>query len=207
VALTLTAKPSGADYTYTYTVPVAEGDSLASYTLVATDCVILADESSGNDIIFMVSGGVDGTSGVIELEALTGNSEVLPETLYIPITATQAGPTKASGVIEFALRKVFGNGASIDAAAGADALERLNDMVAFFEVSGASVGCPMPLEEGTDLLIPSWKLQALKYGLTVRCAEHYGRELTGDVLLNARTGLQQLKHSNLPADRVGTEYY
>lgn len=188
MALTLTAKPDGAEYTYTYTVPVADGDSVASYTLTETGCTIVSDELNGNDIEFLLSGGVAGVTGTVAVVAVTNFGETLVETLYIPIRSSEnTASNTVSDVIAFAVRPLVGYGADADADLQADGLETLNAMISLWRIDGLDIGIPGQLALTDDLVIDDAFLTAVKYNLRVAMSEQFGRPV---VAYEAQTAAQ-----------------
>ena len=208
MALTLTAKPSGAQYRYTWAVPLVAGDSVASYTLTPTGCTILASENAGETIEFLVSGGTIGTMASIAAIAVTADGEVLTETLYIPIrnTTNTLGNTARDACL-FALRKASGMGNEPEADELADALERLNDMLAAWAGEGADIGIALPVAAGTVLLVSDAFIQAIKMNLILQIADIYEYAPSGMVVNDALRGLQRIKAANLPAERVLADFY
>lgn len=208
MAVTLTAKPEGAEYRYTYTPPLADGDGLASYTLTETGCTITFDEANGDDILFSVSGGTAPSIATIAVTAVTNDGETLTETLYIPIrsSANVLGNT-GQDVADFALRKVYGVNGAIPASAAADAVERLNDMLAGWELEGASVGVPLPVDVTTEFQIADGYIGAVKLNLAQAVAGLYGLQLDGVTVVEARKGLQRIKANNLPDERAPGMFY
>ena len=207
MALTLTAKPSGAEYRYTYTPPLAEGDSIASYVLTESGCTIASDETTGDTIQFFVTGGTDGSTASIAVSVVTVDGETLTETLYIPIIADAATGMTVRDAVDFALRKVFGLGNEAPADATDDAVEKLSDMLTLWRDTGADVGATFPMTAATVIYCkPSFQL-AIKNNLAVQVADHYNLPLTANVALNAARGMQHVRIDNLPAERPGADFF
>ena len=208
MAQTLTAKPEGAEYRYTYPPPLADGDGLASYTLVAIGCTITFNKANGDDIIISVSGGTAPSIATIAVTVVTNDGETLTETLYIPIrSSANVLANTGQGICDYALRKVYGVHGAIPASAAADCIERLNDMLAGWELEGASVGVPLPVDVSTAFSIADGYVGAIKHNLTMLVAGLYGAQLDGMVAAEARRGLQRIKANNLPDERAAGAYY
>lgn len=205
MAITWTAKPVGAGYRYTWTPPLADGDSLASYTVGVVGATIDSEALDGNDVVVFVSGGTAGETATFTFTGTSVEGETFDETVYLPIRASAGVGTTVSDVVSFALRKVFGNGASADADAVADAVERLNDMLAHWAAIGADPGHPFPVEQGDTLLIPDQYVSAIKYNLKLACHEHYGIPLSQMDVMQARATLATIRNAHIPAAEV--EYF
>lgn len=207
MALTWTAKAPGDVYRYTWTPALADGDSLASYTVSATGATIDSQTIDGDSVVLFVSGGSAGTTASFAFSGVTSDGETLTETIYLPIVASTAtGPTAAT-ICAFALRKITGIGETPDAAQEADALERLNDMLQAWKATGADVGATFPLLTSTTLKLPDSYLSAIKHNLVLQLADLYGAEISPVTAQNARLGLQLIKQANLPETRAGADYY
>lgn len=178
MAITLTAKPSGAVYRYTWEPPLADGDVVESYTLTETGCTIDSDALADNAVVFFVSAGTAGAVASIEAEAVTADGETLTETLYIPIrdNAASAGNT-VSDVVNFALRPVVGFGIDADADLMAHGLEIFNDMVSEWRIDGLDVGIPQTSALSDTLTIRDEFLAALKWNLRIKLGEEFGLPL------------------------------
>ena len=208
MALTLSAKAPGDVIRYSWVPALADGDSIASYTLVETGCTIDSDESLGAEIVFFVSAGVAGTIGTITAEAVTTDGEELNETIYLPIVAsTLAFDDTAQDICSFALRKVKGVRGTATATESADALERLNNMLASWKRQGADVGAMLPLALTSRLYCDDAFLDAIKANLVLKLADLYGFQPAPTTVMEARTGLALIKNANLPADRGSADYY
>lgn len=205
--ITLNAKPAGAAYRYTWTVPLIEGDSIASAVLTVTGCVIDAQEISGADVIILVSGGTEGSTARIAAVVGTGEGETIVETIYLPIVSADATAMTVSDVVSFALRKVYGLGESPPDEAASDAIERLSDMLLLWKASGADVGATFPLSISTIIYCKPSYQSAVKNSLAVQISDQYGLQLSPVVATNAMRGLQLIRTENLPDDRDGPEYY
>jgi hypothetical protein len=197
MALTLAAKAPAAVYRYSWEVPLADGDAIASYTLTATGCTIVTDSQDGTNVIILISGGTAGTTATIEALVTTGEGEEIPETIYLPIVASTAGTT-ARDICEFALRKVYGKDETPEASAMTDAIERLDDMLRGWAVTGADVGATFPLAEATTIYCPPQFVSAIKANLLIQVADLYDVPITPVQVENARRGLQLVKASRLP---------
>lgn len=197
MALTWAAKAPGDVYRYTWTPPLADGDGLASYTASASGATIDSDEISGDSVVFYVSGGTAATTATFTLSAVSNQGETLTETIYLPIVASTAGTT-ARDICEFALRKVYGKDETPEASAMTDAIERLDDMLRGWAVTGADVGATFPLAESTTIYCPPQFVSAIKANLLIQVADLYDVPITPVQVENARRGLQLVKASRLP---------
>lgn len=199
MSLHWTAKAPGDVYRYTWTPPLAPGDSLSSFTASATGATIDLSEQDGDDAVLFVSGGTAGATAVFTFTALTTDGETLTETVYLPIRASANGFSyTARDIVEFALRKVVGNGNTAEADEAEDALERLNDMLAMWRIDGLDIGIAGPLALGTTIAVRDEFIPAVKFNLRVACHSHYDvpvdaydasmaestKRLIGSVLLN-----------------------
>lgn len=191
MALTLSAKPSGSVYRYTWVVPVAVGDSVASATLTVSSGTAVIDSYSvdDNDVIAFISGGTNGATTTITASAVTDDGETITETIYLPVRdSAPAAANTANDICAFALRKIAGIGEDADAAELVVALELLNDMIAEWRMDGMDLGTPAPLAADDSLTMPDEFLSAVKYNLTVLVAEELGRELSPTVVNKAERG-------------------
>lgn len=210
MALTFAAKPAGAVYRYTWSVPVADGDSVASATLTVSSgtATIVSYDFDGNDVSAFISGGTAGAYTVIAASAETNDGETIVETIYLPvITPDSQLANTGLDVVNFALRKVAGIGESPDADELEDGLERLSDMLAAWNDQGAGLGVPLPVASDTVLYVSDSALLAIKNNLILELADLYEFEPSPRVVQNAARGLQQIKMGNLPADRGAAVYY
>ncbi len=188
-------------------MPVPDGDGPLSVVLVDTDVTVDTNEFDGNELVLTISGGTAVTTGEIVATVTTQGGLVLVETLYIPIVASASEGQTAQDMCLFALRKIYGNGIDPDADAISDAMERLNDMLALWDASGARTGATHPLISSTALNVPSAFLMGIKYNLTLRLADHYGRQLSPEIVKHASVGLAQIKQANVADDRPQASYY
>lgn len=179
MALHLAAKGPTEVLRYAWLPPFVDGDGLASFTLAASGCTIDSSEESGDEVVFFVSGGTAGTTASVTAAADSNEGEYFSETLYIPIRlTTNAFTYTARDVVDFALRKIAGNGESAESAEADDALERLNDMLADWRMDGCDIGVPAPLALGDTLSIPDEYVSALKFNLRIACHDHYDAPIT-----------------------------
>lgn len=207
MAINWTPKAPGDVYRYTWTPALADGDSVESYTAIATDAVIDYDSLENNEVVLFVSGGTAGTTASFEMEALSAEGETLTETIYLPIISTEATGMTAADAISFALRKVYGLGEDAPADASDDALEKLSDMLLAWRRTGAEVGATFPLESATVIYCKPEYQSGIKNNLAVEVADHYNRQLTPAVVQAAVRGLQLIKNDQLPDVRAGASYY
>lgn len=157
-------------------VPVPDGDSVASLATSALGVTVDSTDIEGDaEAVIILSGGTAGETGSVTVTATTTEGLTLASTFYIAVRANlaQAGNT-ARDVCYFALRKIVGNGENPDADELDDALERLNDMIALWALSGVDIGVSGYLEAGDELELPDGFLSALKFNLRTACHEHYG---------------------------------
>lgn len=207
MAISWTAKAPGDIYRYTWTPALAEGDSLASYTVTESGAVVDSDERDGDSVIVFVSGGTAGTIASFAFTAVSSDGESLTETVYLPITATTAAGTTARDICLYALRKVSGVAEEPDADELADALERLNDMLRTWKAIGADVGVTFPILDATVFNIRDSFIAPIKANLLVEVSEIYGTPLTGKTASDAIRGMQHVKTMNLPDTRSGEDYF
>jgi hypothetical protein len=201
----LDAKAAGDTVTRRWLAPVADGDSASSITASASGVTLSTYSLEGDEAVFELTAGSNGATGTISVSVTTSIGDVLTETLYIAIIAsTSSGPT-ARDFANFALRKVNGLGSDPDASQEADALERLEDMLRHWSVTGAAIGVTFPLSAATALNIADAYQSAIKNNLILQLADLYGTEISPVVIENARRGLQLIKSANLP--NVTVEYY
>lgn len=179
MAIYWTAKPDDAIYRYTWSPALAEGDELSSHAVLSeTGASLDQGEISGGSIVFFVSGGVAGTPAVFSVVAYTADGEEITETIRLPIVDGSTFRSKtARDVCDFAMRKVVGNGESMDAEELADTLERLNDMIALWRIDGLDIGVGT-LVANDALDIPDEYVTALKFNLRVSCHDHYEQPVT-----------------------------
>lgn len=188
-------------------IPVSVDDGPLSAVVTGSGVTVDNNEFEGNELVLTLSAGTAATTGAITATVTTSGGLVLTETLYIPIQVSASAGQTARDVCLFGLRKIYGAGYTPDADALSDALERLNDMLALWDATGAETGATYPLAEATVLYVPNEFLQGIKYNLTVRLADHYGRELSAEIVRNASAGLALIKNTNVPDDRPQAGYY
>jgi hypothetical protein len=207
MALTWTAKPVGAVYRYTWTPPLAEGDTLDSYTVTETGAVIDSEEQLENSVALFISGGTAGDTASFVFSGVSKDGETLTETVYLPIVDQASIGTTGEDIARYALRKIVGIGETPAAEYVEDAIERLNDMLRVWTDTGANVGNTFPVTTATVFNIRDTFLAAIKANLLVNLCEHYGEPITGKSASDAIRGLQLVKMANLSDDREGAEYY
>lgn len=203
----ITAKGATEVVTYRWPVPLADGDSAASVAQTAAGVTVDSAVIEGGEVVLVLSGGTAGATGSVALTVTTDLGDTLTETLYVPIVADAATGMTARNVCEFALRKVYGKDETPEASALTDALERLNDMLRGWAVTGADVGATFPLEAATVIYCKPEYQGAIKHNLIVQLADLYDLPITPGIANNAVRGLQLVKADNLPAVRTGAEYY
>lgn len=191
-----------------WTVPVDEGDAPASVSLTATGITVNADEFDGDELVLTLSAGTAAATGSIVVTVTTDQGKTLVETLYVPVIASAAQiAATARDYVNFALRKIVGNGVDADSVELDDALERLNALVAMWRAGGADIGAPFPITAGSIIYCPDWAVSALRFNLRVSCHDHYDAPITAFDANEARRGLQLIKHMSLPATRAASDYF
>ena len=205
MAVSLEAKAATEVVERRWLVPVDDNDGASAVATSASGITVDSAALEGDEVVLVLSAGTAGTTASITVTVTTSQSRTLVETLYIPVIVTTAGVTVES-IVEFALRKVFGNGEDPDADASADAVERLQDMLEHWRVTGADIGAPYPLTTATVLRCPHGDIMAVKNSLAVEVADLYGRPITPGLALNARRGLQAIKQRNV-GEPEAVEYF
>ena len=185
------AKAPGAVYRYTWAPPLADGDGLATATLAVSsgDAVINSQSVVDDELAAFISGGTAGTVTVFTATGTSDDGEGFSETIYLAIrSSANAFTYTAQDICSFALRKIIGNGETAQSAELDDALERLNDMLAVWQIDGLDIGIAGKLVTATVLKVPDPYIQAVKYNLRVLCHEHYGVPLSAfDIDMAARS--------------------
>lgn len=108
----------------------------------------------------------------------------------------------ARKVCEYALRKVFGTGETPSSEHMADAIERLDDMLAFWAATGAPAGITYGLEPSNLLTCPPSYIGPIQDNLIIALADLYDRSIPAQIAYSARVGLQMIKWDNLPEARA-----
>lgn len=106
----------------------------------------------------------------------------------------------ARDICAFALRKIVGIGEDPDADQLADALERLNDMLAEWRIDGLDVGLTDDLVASDEVSLTDGYLSAVKFNLRVRVAENYNAELTATEINAAERGRMLVANTLLSFD-------
>lgn len=207
MALTWSAKAPGDTYRYTWEPALTAGDSLAAHDVSVTGATIDYHVAQDRAVIVSVSGGTAGTTAIFTFTGSSDQGEEFSETIYLPIVSTNATGMTARDVCEFALRKVYGKDETPEASAMSDAIERLNDMLLGWRVTGASIGAAFPLVEASVIYCSPEFQSAIKHNLCLCVAELYDLPITPYVAEQARRGLQLIKMQNLPDERSGVDYY
>ena len=184
-----------------YTLADVASVSLSNTGITATATV------EGDEVVFDLSGGTAGDTGSIVATFTMHSGETLVDTFYVPIVSPDATGMTARDACEFALRKVYGKDETPEASAMSDAIERLNDMLREWAVTGADVGATFPLTESTVIYCKPEYQSAIKHNLALCVAEFYDLPITPYVAEKARRGLQLVKSDNLPDDRPGASYH
>lgn len=206
MAIFWSAKAPDAGLSLAWAPNLASGDSLSGFTHSATGVVVEAAELADDLVGFVISGGTAGHTGVIEVTATTTYGETLTETIYLPIVAPGSAAQSVRDIVSFALRKVNGVGEAPSDEQAADAIERLQDMLAHWRNTGADVGTPHPLTANSVVYAPDAYLMAIKNNLILEIADLYGFEPSPFVIKNAIQGIITIKNANVPEYR-GTEYF
>ena len=204
MATSWAAKAPTAVRDYTWTPDPAVPINTAT-PVVTTGTATITAQVTGADVVLTVTGGADGVTQVFTVTATDG-TQTFVETFYLPIEAStnRLGNT-ARDVCIFALRKVTGINREPSAAQLSDALERMNDFLAFSKVKGADFGLPTPVVEATELLLNDSYLSALKFNLRNAVHEFYGVPLSAQNIMEARSGLSAVMNSKI--ERREVEYY
>lgn len=212
MAYFLAAKTAGEVVRREWPVPVDADDGASSASLSASGVTVDSNSFEGNNLVLTLSGGTAATTGSIVATITTTQGRTLVETLYVPVVASAAQVADtARSYVEFVLRKVTGIGETPEADEAADALERLNAMVAEWRAGGADIGAPYPLTLSSVIYCPDYAVRALRYNLLIDCAGLYGMEPTIDERMTAMRGLQLVKQTNvwnrrLVTDNPGDDY-
>lgn len=186
-----------------WAIPVDSDDGAVSVAVSASGVTVGASTLEGNDLVLTLSAGTAAATGTIVATVTTSRGRTLIETLYIPIvqSAAQVADT-ARNYVEFALRKIIGNGETPSADEMTDALERLNAMIAEWRAGGADIGAAYPLVAESVIYCPDWAVSALRHNLLLECYALYDAEPTLNDVRHALRGMQLVKHKNLPVDRA-----
>jgi hypothetical protein len=188
--------------------PVDDDDGAASVVVSGSGVTVDSSSLDGDTVVMVLSAGTAAETGAITVTVTTSRGRVLVETLYIPIVNSPAQiAATTSDVVNFALRKVVGVGETPTAAEAADALERLQTLVAEWREGGADIGAPFPLTLASVIYCPDWAIGPLKANLLVRVHDFYGVQPTMQEATQALRGLQLVKHYNLADVRDDVSYY
>lgn len=153
------------------------GSVIESASATAAGATVVSTEHDLSEVIVTLSGGTNGTAVEVVVTAVTERGETLVQTFIMPVRSdAQAFTTTARDVVNFALRRIVGVRRSASSTEAADALERLNDMLAMWRIDGLDVGLSLPLMLETELVMPDEFLQAIKYNLAVAVHEQYSSE-------------------------------
>ncbi len=186
-----------------WTVPGIQSVATSAVAGVTVDSA----ELDGDDALITLSAGAGGTIGTVTL-TVTAGDETLVDTFYIPVmAATLAFDDTAQDIVSFALRKVKGVRGTATATEAADALERLNMMLAAWKVQGADVGAMLPLALVSRLYCEDAFLDAIKANLVLKLADLYGFQPAPTTVAEARYGLSLVKNANLSDTREKALYF
>lgn len=203
MAYSLSAKAPTEVVERRWTVPVDDNDSPLSVVLAASGVTVDSNSFEADELVLVLSSGTNGTTATITATVTTAQGRVLVETLYIPIVvSTVAIGDTARNICTFALRKVVGAGMTPTAAEMDDALERLNLMLAGWQMEGADVGTFLPLTANSVVACPDYMVEGIKYNMILQIAGRYEYSLSDTEVLHARRGLQRIKQSLLPSEAV-----
>lgn len=192
---------------YNWLPDLAAGDTLSSATVTASGAVVDISSYGPESVSVLVSGGTAGQTASFAASATTQEGETLSETIYLPIIASAAQIADTAGeYVNFALRKIVGNGNIPSADEMDDALERLNALVAEMRVVGADIGAAFPLTSGAVIYCPDYAVSALRYNLLIECANLYGEPVTQMEAMKAMRGMALVKNMNLPDERAATYF-
>lgn len=126
-------------------------------------------------VTVLISGGAAGETARLSIDVVTTEGRTLTGVFHIGVLseAPILGQT-ANDICGFALRKVTGNGATPTADELADALERLNMMIALWRIQGLDIGVTAELVASDTLAIPDAFVTALKLCLRKDLHDFYG---------------------------------
>ncbi len=196
MAYTWPPKAPGAIRAYDWT-PKADTPLDSVSIAVTSGTVTATSDVYGDTATITVTGGADGVEQTLTLTATAGD-ETFVEAVYISIEAsTNRLANTVRDICLFALRKVSGIAEEPEADELADAIERLNDIVAVYRVTGADMGLSLPLVEADVLKVPDHAYRALKLNLRNELHEFYGEPLTQTMVMDARNALAVVKNANL----------
>lgn len=196
MAYTWPPKAPGAIRAYDWT-PKADTPLDSVSIAVTSGTVTATSDVYGDTATITVTGGADGVEQTLTLTATAGD-ETFVETVYISIEAsTNRLANTVRDVCVFALRKISGISEAPTADQFSDAIERLNDMVAVWQKTGADMGLSLPLVESDVLNVSDHAYSALKFGLRNDLHEFYGVGVTQINVLDARAALAAVKNANI----------
>jgi hypothetical protein len=193
MAISWSAKAPTAVLEYPWT-PLPDTPLDSATPVVTTGTATITADVAGDTVTFTVTGGAAGVVQVFTVTATSGD-QTLVETFYLPIetSVNRLGYT-ARDVCIYALRKIVGIAEEPDADQLADALERLNDMLAMWRDTGADLGLPLPLVEASPLNVNDAYYAAIKANLRNAVQDFYGMALTASEAIEARHGLATVKN-------------
>jgi len=190
-----------------YAVPVDKDDNPASVSFNATGVTVFSSEFENNELLMNISGGTAGQTATIVATVTTDEGRVLIETFYLPIIASAAQIAHTAGeYVNFALRRIVGNGETPSADELSDALERLNALVAEWRGQGADIGAAFPIDANTVIYCPDYAVSALRFNLLVDVSSLYGEAVTPMEAMKALRGAQLVKNMNVPDVREATYF-
>lgn len=162
-----------------WTVPLDDYDTISSIATSATGVTVDSTDHALSDAIVALSSGTADTTATVAVTVTSREGRVYTETFLLAIRDTaRQFTTTARDIVNFALRKIVGNGNSADSSEADDALERLNDMIASWRLTGCDIGLTVPLALGDTVAVPDEFIAALKFNLRVSCHDHYDAPIT-----------------------------
>lgn len=165
--------------------------------VVTSGTATISAQVEGDTAVLTVTGGANGVTQVFTITATDG-AVTFVDTFYLEIEAStnRLGYT-ARDVCIYALRKIVGVAEEPDADQLADALERLNDMLALWRDTGADLGLPLPLVEADLLQIADGEYSAIKLNLRNAVYRFYDEPVTPELMYEARNALASLKNARI----------
>ncbi len=190
-----------------YVVPLDKDDNISSVSATATGITVISTEIENDEVLINLSGGTTAQTASVVLTVTTDEGRTLIETLYVPIIASAAQiADTAREYVNFALRRIIGNGETPSADELSDGIERLNAMIAEWRGSGADIGASFPITADTVIYCPDYAVNALRYNLLIDVANLYGEPVTQMEAMKARQGLSLVKNMNMPEERAATYF-
>lgn len=162
-----------------WTVPLIEGDSIASVATSATGVTVDSDDDDGCDAVVVLSAGSAGTEASVTITVTTDEGHTHVETFFIAIRATtEAFANTVRDIVQFALRKIAGIGETPDAAELDDGVELFNGLIATWRIDGKDVGIAGTLTASDTVDVPDEFIQPIKFCLRKLCHSTFEAPLT-----------------------------